>query len=77
MKIHEHFLAELCDKCPYLDLQATDERLWSDDKVYSRYVNVTCKNAKACARASQMGMENMVNIMKGDMTYGEPNNEKA
>jgi hypothetical protein len=68
MKIHEHFLAGICDKCPCLDLQATDECLWSDGEVYSRHISLTCRNAKACARASRMGMEDMVNVMKGDKT---------
>lgn len=60
MKIHERFLEGICDKCPYLDLQATDNRLWSDDEIYSRHIEVTCRNTTVCARASRMGMENMV-----------------
>ena len=66
MKIHEHFLAGLCDECPYLDLKVTDECLWSNGEVYSRYIKATCSNVEACARASRMGMDNIVNIMKGD-----------
>jgi hypothetical protein len=68
LKIYEHFLAGVCDECPYLDLQATDECLWSDGEVYSRHIKVTCSHAKCCARASRMGMDNIVNIMKGDKT---------
>jgi hypothetical protein len=66
LKIYEHFLAEVCDKCPYLDLQVTDDCLYSNDEIYARHIKVTCSNVKACARASRMGMDNMVNIMKGD-----------
>jgi hypothetical protein len=68
MTVHEHFLAGVCDECPYLDLQATDECLWSNDKIYTRRIEVTCSRIKCCARATRMGMDNMVDIMKGDKT---------
>ena len=68
MKVYENFLAKVCDECPYLDLQATDNRLYSDDSVYSRRIEVTCSHIKCCARASRMGMDSMVSLMKGDNT---------